>query len=123
MGEPGRGPKSCNKVPLEQMWEFLQRYLQGSAEFEIRLGVVMLMSYFLVPEYVGRVFEVIGKVRKGDYYVDMAVAWCLATARAKFDAQTQAFVAGAGLPAGVLKKYEQKVRDSLRIRKGYKMTK
>ena len=75
------------------------------------------MSYFLVPEYVGKVFEVIGKVRKGDYYVDMAVAWCLATARAKFDAQTQAFVAGAGLPAGVLKKYEQKVRDSLIMRK------
>ena len=125
VGEPGRGPKACNRVPLEQVWEFLQRYLFGSAsepasgssEFEIRFGVVMLMSYFLVPEYVGKVFEVIGKVRKGDYYVDMAVAWCLATARAKFDAQTQAFVAGAGLPAGVLKKYEQKVRDSLIMRK------
>ena len=144
VGEPGRGPKACNRVPLEQVWEFLQRYLfpdveechsqvessgtghrreyggenpQGSSEFEIRFGVVMLMSYFLVPEYVGKVFEVIGKVRKGDYYVDMAVAWCLATARAKFAPQTQAFVAGAGLPAGVLKKYEQKVRDSLIMRK------
>ena len=144
VGEPGRGPKACNRVPLEQVWEFLQRYLfpdveechpqvessgtghrreyggenpQGCSEFEIRFGVVMLMSYFLVPEYVGKVFEVLARVRKGDYYVDMAVAWCLATARAKFDAQTQAFVAGAGLPAGVLKKYEQKVRDSLIMRK------
>ena len=126
VGEPGRGPKACNRVPLEQVWEFLQRYLfpdveechpQGSSEFEIRFGVVMLMSYFLVPEYIGKVFEVLARVRQGDYYVDMAVAWCLATARAKFDAQTQAFVAGAGLPAGVLKKYEQKVRDSLIMRK------
>lgn len=144
VGEPGRGPKACNRVPLEQVWEFLQRYLfpdveechpqvessgtghrreyggenpQGCSEFEIRFGVVMLMSYFLVPEYIGKVFEVLSRVRKGDYYVDMAVAWCLATARAKFDAQTQAFVAGAGLPAGVLKKYEQKVRDSLIMRK------
>lgn len=125
VGEPGRGPKACNRVPLEQVWEFLQRYLFGSVselaavsrEFEIRFGVVMLMSYFLVPEYVGKVFEVLARVRKGDYYVDMAVAWCLATARAKFDAQTQEFVAGAGLPAGVFKKYEQKVRDSLIMRK------
>ena len=144
VGEPGRGPKACNRVPLEQVWEFLQRYLfpdveechpqvecsgtghhreyggenpLGCSEFEIRFGVVMLMSYFLVPEYVGKVFEVLARVRKGDYYVDMAVAWCLATARAKFDAQTQEFVAGAGLPAGVLKKYEQKVRDSLIMRK------
>ena len=77
----------------------------------------MMMSYFLVPEYLGKVFEVFGKVQYGDYYVDMAVAWCLATARAKFDVPVQEFVAGAGLPAGVVKKYEQKVRDSLRMRR------
>ena len=118
VGEPGRGPKSCNKVPLEQMWEFLQRYLQGSAEFEIRFGVVMLMSYFLTEEYIGRVLLQMEKVRKGDYYVDMAVAWCLATARAKFDERTQEFVRNATLTPSVIKKYEQKVRDSLRVKKG-----
>lgn len=118
VGEPGRGPKSCNKVPLEQMWEFLQRYLQGSAEFEIRFGVVMLMSYFLTEEYIERVLLQMEKVRKGDYYVDMAVAWCLATARAKFDERTQEFVRNATLTPSVIKKYEQKVRDSLRVKKG-----
>jgi len=143
VGEPGRGPKSCNKVPLEQMWEFLQRYLfpdmrechlqgesagknlqrkcsganpQGSMEFEIRFGVVMLMSYFLTEEYIGKVLLQMEKVRKGDYYVDMAVAWCLATARAKFDEKTQEFVRNACLTPSVIKKYEQKVRDSLRVR-------
>ena len=124
-GEPGRGPKSGNKVPLKEVWEFLQGYmlgdskrnLSGKKEFEIRFGVVMLMSYFLVPEYLEKVFEVLGKVQFGDYYVDMGVAWCLATARAKFDLQTQEFVARAGLPAGVMKKYEQKVRDSLRVKR------
>ena len=149
VGEPGRGPKACNKVPLEQVWEFLQRYLfwsaselgtcsgkpggcggeplvtgngnagnmRGGREFRIRFGVVMLMSYFLTPEYIGKVFEVMEKVCKGDYYVDMAVAWCLATARAKFDSQTQEFVRKADLTPGVIKKYEQKVRDSLRVKK------
>lgn len=148
VGEPGRGPKSCNKVPLEQMWEFLQRYLfpdmrechlqgesagknlqrkcsganpQGSMEFEIRFGVVMLMSYFLTEEYIGRVLLQMEKVRKGDYYVDMAVAWCLATARAKFDERTQEFVRNATLTPSVIKKYEQKVRDSLRVKKGTKL--
>lgn len=144
VGEPGRGPKSCNKVSLEQMWEFLQRYLfpdmrechiqsesagknlqrkcsganpQGSMEFEIRFGVVMLMSYFLTEEYIGKVLLQMEKVRKGDYYVDMAVAWCLATARAKFDERTQEFVRNATLTPSVIKKYEQKVRDSLRVKK------
>lgn len=125
VGEPGKGPKARNKVPKEMVWEFLQGYLlgdtrrnlSGKKEFEIRFGVVMLMSYFLIPEYLERVFEVLGKIQFGDYYVDMGVAWCLATARAKFDLQTQEFVARAGLPAGVMKKYEQKVRDSFRMRK------
>ncbi len=117
VGEPGRGPKSCNKVPLEQMWKFLQRYLQSSSEFEIRFGVVMLMSYFLTEEFVGKVLLQMEKVRKGDYYVDMAVAWCLATARAKFDERTQEFVRNATLTPSVIKKYEQKVRDSLRVKK------
>lgn len=148
VGEPGRGPKSCNKIPLEQMWEFLQRYLfpdmrechiqsesagknlqrkcsganpQGSMEFEIRFGVVMLMSYFLTEEYIGKVLLQMEKVRKGDYYVDMAVAWCLATARAKFDERTQEFVRNATLTPSVIKKYEQKVRDSLRVKKGTKL--
>ncbi|MBR4088770.1 MAG: DNA alkylation repair protein [Bacteroidales bacterium] len=117
VGEPGRGPKSCNKVPLKRMWEFLQRYLQSSSEFEIRFGVVMLMSYFLTEEYIGKVLLQMEKVRKGDYYVDMAVAWCLATARAKFDERTQEFVRNATLTPSVIKKYEQKVRDSLRVKK------
>ncbi|MBR1949333.1 MAG: DNA alkylation repair protein [Bacteroidales bacterium] len=148
VGEPGRGPKSCNKIPLEQMWEFLQRYLfpdmrechiqsesagknlqrkcsganpQGSMEFEIRFGVVMLMSYFLTEEYIGKVLLQMEKVRKGDYYVDMAVAWCLATARAKFDERTQEFLRNATLTPSVIKKYEQKVRDSLRVKKGTKL--
>ena len=114
---PGKGPRGRNNVPLEEMWGFLQKYLSGREEFEIRFGVVMLMCRFLNEKYLPRVFEVLKRVEFGAYYVDMAVAWCLATARAKFDVPVLEFVAGAGLPAGVVKKYEQKVRDSLRMRR------
>jgi 3-methyladenine DNA glycosylase AlkD len=116
VGEPGRGPKSCNRVPLKTVWGFLQQYLGSNKEFEIRFGVVMLMSYFLRGEYIGKVFEALEKVQKGDYYVDMAVAWCLATAKVNFDAQTEEFVGKGTLPPGVVKKFRQKVRDSLRLR-------
>lgn len=116
VGTPGRGPKSCNRVPLKTVWDFLQQYLGSNKEFEIRFGVVMLMSYFLCGEYIGKVFEALEKVQKGDYYVDMAVAWCLATAKVNFEAQTEEFVGRGTLPPGVVKKFRQKVRDSLRLR-------
>jgi 3-methyladenine DNA glycosylase AlkD len=76
----------------------------------------MLMSYFLRGEYIGKVFEALEKVQKGDYYVDKAVAWCLATPKVNFDAQTEEFVGRGTLPPGVVKKFRQKVRDSLRLR-------
>lgn len=125
VGEPGKGPKARLKVPRERVWKWMQGYLLGDTErklsgreeFEIRFAVVMMMSYFLTEDWLPRVFEALRKVYFGAYYVDMGVAWCLATARAKFDLHTQEFVAQAGLPVGVIKKYEQKVRDSLRIRK------
>lgn len=125
VGEPGKGPKARQRVPRERVWELLQGYLLGDTErnlsgreeFEIRFAVVMMMSYFLTDEWQPRVFDALRKVHFGAYYVDMGVAWCLATARAKFDLQTREFVARAGFPMGVMKKYEQKVRDSLRIRK------
>ncbi len=123
VGEPGRGPKASLRVPRERVWKWLQGYLlgdkerglSGEKEFEIRFAVVMMMCYFLDEEYLPQVFQVLKRVHFGAYYVDMAVAWCLATARAKFDLPVQEFVAAAGLPAGVVKKYEQKVRDSRRI--------
>ena len=130
VGEPGRGPKASQRVPREVVWKWLQGYLFGDAgkemsgrelsgrkEFETRFAVVMLMCYFLDEEYLPQVFQALEKVHYGAYYVDMGVAWCLATARAKFDLPVQEFVLAAGLPAGVVKKYEQKVRDSLRVKK------
>lgn len=125
VGEPGRGPKASLRVPRERVWKWLQGYLlgnkerglSGKEEFEIRFAVVMLMCYFLDEEYLSQVFLVLKKVHFGAYYVDMGVAWCLATARAKFDLPVREFVVAAGLPAGVVKKYEQKVRDSLREKK------
>ena len=131
VGEPGRGPKASLRVPRERVWKWLQGYLTGDKErglsgreeFGIRFAVVMLMCYFLDEEYLPQVFQVLKKVHFGAYYVDMGVAWCLATARAKFDLPVQEFVAAAGLPAGVVKKYEQKVRDSLRDKKNWRKTK
>lgn len=117
VGEPGKGAVACNRVPRGMVWEFLQPYLHSNKEFEIRFGVVMLMSYFLTEEYLDRVFDALANVQFGAYYVDMGVAWTLATARAKFDKQTCSFIERENLPAGVVKKYEQKVRDSRRVPK------
>lgn len=50
------------------------------------------------------------------YYVRMGVAWCLATALAKFPDDTRAYLRHSDLPEDVLKLYVRKARESFRTR-------
>lgn len=111
------------KAPV---WEFLQPYLRSGKTFGIRYGVIMLLAHFLDAEYISRVLaalDTIACVRRGQdasepehlYYVEMAVAWCLATAAAKCNGETLAYLQHSSLTGSVLKKTAQKMRDSYRI--------
>ncbi|MEF9987222.1 MAG: DNA alkylation repair protein [Bacteroidales bacterium] len=137
----------------KQVWSFIQKYFNGSAEFDLRFGVIMLLSYYLDKEYVCRVLQIVDgikvvgktncicadnvdiidedvvkKIKKGkrdkksgitvvppNYYVEMAVAWCLATAAAKCRDEFMEYIQKSNISAGVLKKAAQKMRDSYRI--------
>lgn len=50
------------------------------------------------------------------YYVRMGVAWCLATALAKFPDDTRAYLRHSRLPEDVLRLYARKARESFRTR-------
>lgn len=108
------------------VWDFLQRYLKSGKEFEIRYGVIMLLAHYLDTEYIPGVLAAlddIACIRRGYdasvpehvYYVEMAVAWCLATAAVKCNEETLAYLKNSSLTGSVLKKTAQKMRDSYRI--------
>lgn len=50
------------------------------------------------------------------YYVRMGVAWCLATALAKFPDDTRAYLRHSRLPEDVIRLYVRKARESFRTR-------
>lgn len=119
------GAKWVSRVKAP-VWEFLQPYLSSRQAFEIRYGVIMLLAHFLDAEYISGVLaalDAIACVRRGHdapepehlYYVEMAVAWCLATAAAKCNRETLAYLQHSSLSGSVLKKTAQKMRDSYRI--------
>lgn len=55
-------------------------------------------------------------VGESPYYVRMGVAWCLATALAKFPDDTRGYLRHSRLPDDVLKLYARKARESFRTR-------
>lgn len=103
------------KQDLPQMLAFIKLYLSAAGEFEVRMAVIMLMNYFLSEEYLPQVFSLLATVQHNAYYVEMAIAWTVATAYAKFPAQSHAFLQQNRLSPSAHNKAIQKARESRRI--------
>ena len=108
----------------ERLWRFLCGYFDSDREFEVRFAVVMSMCHFMNEEYLPRIFFRFdaldfGKIQseyQSPYYVSMGVAWCLATALAKFPDETRAYLRHSRLPQDVIRLYVRKARESFRTR-------
>lgn len=135
----GAGPLEGNDGRMcESLWKFLCGYFASDREFEVRFATVMAMCHFLDERYLPRIFfrfdsldfsrirseyvcssdaKISGRVAgEPPYYVRMGVAWCLATALAKFPDETRAYLRHSRLPENVIRLYVRKARESFRTR-------
>lgn len=87
-----------------------------NGEYFVRTGLVLLLNYYVEPEWIQVVFERILTVRnREEYYIKMAVAWLLQKCYAKYPDLTFAFMKNAELPEWTLRKTVSKIQDSCRI--------
>ena len=87
----------------------------GQSEFTRRVGLVLMMCHFLDGEHLERTLSdlVSMKLRPAEpYYVQMGVAWLLATALAKHPNETRRLVNGSSLPDDIIRLYVRKARES-----------
>lgn len=85
----------------ETVWKWMHKHFAATEEFDRRVSIVLALDYFLEPENIDRTLATIAalRLREGEpYYIQMAVAWLLATALARNPDKTRAFVR-AHLPA------------------------
>lgn len=126
----------------KSVWDFLQPYLKSKKEFYCRFAVIMLMTNFLDDQYIDKVLSICGTIagKNGQFYskeksisgnsktnssegfntpfyVEMGIAWCLATAAAKYPEKTIKFLTCNQLSGRIKKITAQKSRDSFRISK------
>ena len=110
---------SVPKAEAEQYFRFFCALAASDKPFACRYGVVNLMSNFLDDEHIDAVFAVLSTITQwGHYYVDMGVAWLIATAMAKCRDATVTFMQNDG--KRVLNKFAynkalQKMRESFRV--------
>lgn len=99
----------------ERTWAWLQPYLLSAGEYTRRFGVVMLLNHFLQePAWAARCAEVLPQVRGGQYYADMAVAWCACELALRHPALAPALLAAGTLPEPARKLAFRKLRESRR---------
>ncbi|MBQ9767540.1 MAG: DNA alkylation repair protein [Lachnospiraceae bacterium] len=99
----------------ERVFEWLLGYAKQEEEFPQRVVAVLLMSHFLVPEYIDRVFAVMDTLQYDGYYTKMGVAWCVATAYAKFPKETAKYLEENKLQDWTYNKAIQKMCESYRV--------
>lgn len=110
------GLKQTKKQP-EPMWEFLRPYLHSDKEFDLRFGVVMLMDFYVTPEYIDRLLQIFDGIHHEGYYVKMAVAWALSVCLVKEWEKSFAYMSAPGnqLDDFTYAKTVQKCRESYRL--------
>ncbi len=104
-----------SEVNQPEMWNFLQSYRNRTREFELRFMIVMMMDHFLEEEYLTQIFQTIDQINARDYYVEMAIAWLVATVFAKFRSEALAFLQENHLSDFAQNKSIQKIRESYRV--------
>lgn len=110
------GGLKATKKHKEEMWEFIQKYLKSNKEFEIRFGVVMILSYYIDEEHLDKNFEIFNMITSNKYYVQMAVAWAISICLIKFYVKTVEYLkTTAKLDDFIYNKALQKGIESYRI--------
>lgn len=103
------------KGELETVRRFFAPYLQASGTFEVRFALIVLLDYFLCPEYEQWVADMVLKVDSNEYYVNMARAWILATLAVRRPDLTFRILEEGRLDPFTHRKTISKLCDSYRI--------
>lgn len=105
----------------ERVWEFLQPYFHSPKEYELRFGIVMLLSFYITAEYIDRVLLLCDGAKHEGYYVKMAVAWAISICFIKFPEKTMIYLKENTLDDFTYHKALQKITESFRVDKEAKI--
>lgn len=106
--------KFTNKYKKE-IWEYLQKYLNSTEEFELRFLCIMLMDYFVTDEYVEKVLSIYDNIKSDKYYVQMAIAWGISVIFVKYTDIAMNFLKNNKLDDFTYNKALQKIIESYRV--------
>ena len=98
-----------------ELFEYIKDWLKSDKVYTLRFGIGMLMEHFLDEDFDILYPEIVSKIRSGEYYINMMIAWYFATALAKRYESVIPFIENNSLDIWTHNKAIQKAVESLRI--------
>ena len=98
-----------------ELLEYIKDWLKSDKVYTLRFGIGMLMEHFLDEDFDILYPEMVSKIRSGEYYINMMIAWYFATALAKQYESVIPFIENNSLDVWTHNKAIQKAVESLRI--------
>ncbi|SHI93767.1 DNA alkylation repair protein [Parasporobacterium paucivorans] len=91
-------------------------FLKSENVWHIRIGLVMMIYYYLDDIYIEEVLRLCDHVSDENYYVKMAQAWLISSACTKYPSQTLMYLENStGLDIWTYNKSLQKIRESRKV--------
>lgn len=110
----GVRPK-CFSKHRQELLTNIDRWLASEHIYTVRFAIEMLMCHFLDSDFSVEFLEKVVKVKSGEYYVDMMIAWYFATALAKQWNHAVTYLEQKRLNPWIHNKTLQKAVESYRI--------
>ena len=93
----------------------LQKWIRSNKAFTQRVGMLLLMKYFLDDDFKAEYLELPASIRSEEYYVNMMIAWLFAEALAKQWDSAITFIQERKLADWTHNKAIQKACESFRV--------
>ena len=117
----------CFENHKEDLLPVIKRWIASSETYTIRYGIGMLMRLYLDADFDPEYVRIVAEVKSDEYYVNMMIAWYMATALAKQWDVVIPYIEEHHMSDWVHRKTIQKAVESYRITdeqkrylKGYK---
>ncbi|MBU5430478.1 DNA alkylation repair protein [Kineothrix sp. MSJ-39] len=110
----------CFEKHKKELITVIRKWISSEKTYIVRYGIGLLMRLYLDGDFDPVYLELVTAVRSEKYYVNMMIAWYLATALAKQWEETIPYLEEHRLPEWVHRKTIQKAIESYRITKEQK---
>jgi len=99
----------------ETGYKKILEYINSNKPFSIRVGLVLLLDYYIESKYLNKIFKICDQIDNKDYYVLMAIAWLISICYIKYPKETYNYLLNNNLDDWTYNKAISKIIESRRI--------